>query len=900
VTRRRRRRPFGERAYAALLRLFPRSFRTRYSDDMLDFYRERVAATRRSFVAVARLWSALLADLVASAIAERFARPRRVSPQPFQLQIQPEQPMSTLHQDVRYAVRGIVHHPAFAAVILLTIALGIGANAAIFTVVNAVLLRPLPFKNVERIVTLQHDDPYSQVSEGEFVDYSRGMPSLPKLAAFSGATVTLTVGDEAIRTHYTRVSRDFFDVLGVKPIVGRTFAPDEFLPSAKGRIVVISHALWQQQFAGDTQIVGHTLTINGTPVTIIGVMPPGFNYPDVADSFWAPWRLNTDSLWGRNNHYLRLVGSMAPGATLSQVRAQAAVLDQQWMREYPDIYQPGRPLVAVIVPLEEKLLGQTRPYMLALLGAVGFILLIACVNVANLLLARGESRRKEMAIRTTLGTSGSRIVRQMLTESMLLAAAGAVIGTGFAWLGTRALVRLAPGDLPRLDQISVDTRVVVFTVAITILTGLLFGLVPAARGIRGDSVQSLRDGGKTSAISSAHLVRSALVTTEVAMAVVMLSGAGLLIRSLAKLRGIDLGFATQHILTMDLSIPARRQYTDTTADELYRQIRQRVAHLPGVRSAAMEGALPITGDDSDWSIMLDGRVVKTIAEAATGKPDQVTPDFFTTMSIPVLIGRPITEEDQRGSPPVVVINETMAKKLYPGVNPIGHTLKMFNPAAPWVTIVGVVADVKARGFLIKTRPTMYFSYSQAANTAYYQPSTMTLVVRTVGDPVLQVNAIRSIVRSLDSHMPISRVATMDDIVGQSIASRRFTTLLLGGFAGLAVLLAGIGIYGVISFGVTQRTYEIGVRMALGASTSSVMRLVVAEGFRMALVGLIVGVGGALMLDRLLQSLLVDVSPRDIPTFAGVVVVLAAVAAVACAVPARRATSVSPTEALRNG
>jgi putative ABC transport system permease protein len=538
--------------------------------------------------------------------------------------------------------------------------------------------------------------------------------------------------------------------------------------------------------------------------------------------------------------------------------------------------------------------------MLALLGAVGFILLIACVNVANLLLARGESRRKEMAIRTALGASGSRIVRQMLTESLLLAAAGAVIGTGFAWLGTRVLVRLAPGDLPRLDQVSIDTRVVVFTVAITILTGLLFGLVPAARGIRGDSVQSLRDGGKTSAISSAHLVRSALVTTEVAMAVVMLSGAGLLIRSLAKLRGIDLGFATQHILTMDLTIPARRQYTDTTADELYRQIRQRVAHLPGVTSAAMEGALPITGDDSDWSIMLDGRVVKTIAEAATAKPDQVTPDFFATMSIPVLRGRPIREEDQRGSPPVVVINETMAKKLYPGVDPIGHTVKMFNPAAPWVTIVGVVADVKARGFLSKTRPTMYFPYSQAANTAYYQPGTMTLVVRTVGDPVLQVNAIRSIVRSLDSHVPISHVATMDDIVGQSIASRRFTTLLLGGFAGLAVLLAGIGIYGVISFGVTQRTFEIGVRMALGASTSSVMRLVVAEGFRMALVGWIVGVGGALMLARLLQSLLVDVRPADMPTFAGVVVVLGAVAAVACAVPARRATSVSPTEALRDG
>jgi putative ABC transport system permease protein len=895
-----RRRPFGERVYAALLRLFPSSFRERYGDDMLDFYRERAAATRHSFVAGARLWSALLTDLVASAIAERFARPRRAAAQSLQSHIQPEQTMSTLQQDARYAIRGIIQRPAFAAVILLTLGLGIGANAAIFTVVNAVLLRPLPFRNVDRIVAFQHDDPYGQVSEGEFVDYSRGVPSLSKLAAYSGGTVTLTVGNEPVRTRYARISRDFFDILGVQPILGRTFTPDEFLPSARGRIVVISHALWQQQFAGDPHIAGRTLTINGGTVTIIGVMPAGFNYPDVAASLWTAWRLNTDSLWGRNNHYLRLVGSMAPGATIAQVRAQAATLDRQWMHDYPDIYRPGRPLTAAIVPLEEKLLGQTRPYMLALLGAVGFILLIACVNVANLLLARGESRRKEMAIRTALGASGSRIVRQMLTESMLLAAIGAMIGTGFAWLGTRALIELAPGDLPRLDQVSVDGRVVLFTVAITILTGLLFGLIPAARGVRRDSVQSLRDGGKTSAISSAHMVRSALVTTEVALAVVMLSGAGLLIRSLVKLRGIDLGFATRHILTMDVTIPSGRQYTDTSADELYRQIRQRVLHLPGVTSAALEGALPITGDDSDWSIMIDGRVVKTIAEAATAKPDQVTPDFFSTMSIPILRGRPITEEDQRGSPPVVVINETMAKKLYPGVDPIGHTLKMFNPAAPWVTIVGVVADVKARGFLSKTRPTTYFSYSQAATSAYYQPGTMTLLVRTAGDPVLQVPAIRSIVRSLDSHVPISHVATMDDIVGQSIASRRFTTLLLGGFAGHALLLAGIGIYGVISFGVTQRTYEIGVRMALGASESSIMRLVVVDGFRMALVGLIVGLGGALVLDRLLRSLLVDVSTGDIPTFAGVVVVLAAVAAAACAVPARRATSVSPTEALRNG
>jgi predicted permease len=628
-------------------------------------------------------------------------------------------------------------------------------------------------------------------------------------------------------------------------------------------------------------------------------MPTGVVLPDGGDAFWSPWRLNPDSLWTRNNHYLRLIGQLAPGSTLAQSQTQVRTLNQRWMRDFPETYFPSRPIAGVVTPVRDYLLGPTRPYMLALLGGVSFILLIACVNVANLLLVRGESRRKEFAIRAALGASGNRVVRQMLTENMLYAVFGAALGMTMAWSGVRGLVSIAPRDLPRVEDIGVDYRVVAFTALLTLITGLLFGLAPALRGRRGDSAESLRDGGKTSATSGSRVARRFLVVTEVALAVIMLTGAGLLVRSLVKLQAMELGFNPSHVLTMQLTIPPKR-YTDTTADEFFRGVLTRVGHLPGVRFAALDGALPISGGESGWSIMLDGRVVKTISEAPYAKPDQVTTDYFQMFGIPVLRGRAFTDGDRRGAPPVAVINEAMAKKLWPGVDPIDHTLKMFDPKSPWVTIVGVVGDVHARGFQEDVPPAMYFPYSQSATSAYYQPSSMTLVVRTIGDPAEMAPAVRGIVRALDSQVPVSRVATMSDVIARSIASRRFTTLLLGSFAVVALALAGIGIYGVIAYGVSQRTYEIGVRLALGASTASVIRLVMAEGVGMTVAGAALGLAGALVIDRLLRSLLVGVTIADPTTLVVVVGVLAAVAACAFALPARRATAVSPTEALRNG
>jgi putative ABC transport system permease protein len=529
---------------------------------------------------------------------------------------------------------------------------------------------------------------------------------------------------------------------------------------------------------------------------------------------------------------------------------------------------------------------------------VAFILLIACVNVANLLLVRGEARRKEIAIRTALGASSRRLVRQMLTESVLFAAGGAVLGLGLAWVSTQALVAVAPSSVPRLDAIHVDYRVVAFTAVVTLVTGVLFGLAPAWRGMHGDSVESLRDGGKTSNMPSmARGARRALVVAEVALAVVMLTGAGLLVRSLWKLQAIDLGFEPAHLLTMEATL-SPRQYQEQQSVEFYRQVIERVSHLPGVRSVAATAALPIVGDDSRWSIFVDGHVVKTIAEAPSAKPVHVTPGYFRTIGNRLIRGREFTDADRTDAPMVAVINETMAKQLYPGVDPIGHTVKMFNEKSPWATIVGVAADVRSGGFQSTVPATMFFPTAQSGKSAYYTPLTMTLLVRTDGNPTVLGPSVRQAIHAVDRTVPVSKVRTMDDVVGGSISSRRFTTTLLAAFAGLALLLAGIGIYGVIAYGVSQRTFEIGVRIALGASAASVMRMVVTDGLRMTAAGLVVGIFGALFVERLLRTMLVGVSAFDVPTFTAVAVALMVVSALACLVPARRAMGVSPTEALR--
>jgi putative ABC transport system permease protein len=807
--------------------------------------------------------------------------------------------MWTFRRDVSYTLRGMLRTPAFTAVILATLALGIGANVAIFSVVNGILLRPLPFREPERIVAVAHKDPYWTVSEPEFVDYQRDGSSLSRLAAYTAWEANLTGGDEPERVGASRVSEGFFAIFGLAPQLGRVFAPEEELPGGQD-VVVISDGLWRRYFGADHAIIGKTLMLNEVPRTVIGVMPQRFDYPTPSIAVWTPLRLNRDSLWTRNNHYLQLVGQLAPGVSLAQSQAELTTLALRFTRDYPETYFPGKPLVPEISPLRERLLGSTRPYLLALVGAVGFVLLIACVNVANLLLARGETRRKELAIRAALGASAARLTRQLLTESALLALAGGMLGLALAWWGVRLLIALAPSSIPRLGDVHVDLPVLAFTVTLSILTGLLFGLAPAVRAVRADSADTLKEGGKTSAIGGGlRHARRALVVSEVALAVITLAGAGLLVRSLWKLQAIDLGFDPTAMLTMRLSLPTR-SYDEARAVEFYRELSSRVEHLTGVRSVAATGALPLASGDDIWSIFVDGHVAKAISEAPSAKPHQVTPGYFGVMGIPILRGRAFTAADREDAPPVTIVDETMARQLWPGQDPLGHTLKMFSDSAPWVTVVGVARNVRSGGFQTDAPPTMYFPHAQAGRSAYGTPRTMTLVVKTTGDPLTLTGAVRRVVRELGPTVPISQTQSMEQVIGASIASRRFTTTMLGAFAALALVLAGIGIYGVIAYGVSQRTSEIGLRMALGAERRSVLLLVLSDGLQMTLLGLALGLAGALAVARLLRSLLVGVSAVDVPTLAIVSLALVGVALLASALPARRAMSVSPTEALRGG
>ena len=875
----------GERLYRWLLRLYPERFRHRYGDAMLDFYRQRRGSAGPG------VWPRILFDLFVSAAAERLrTEPRRLGERIT---------VNSLLQDLRLTLRGLGRTPGFTAVVLLTLALGIGANAAIFSVVNGVLLRPLPFHDPDRIVDFRHQDPYWNISEPEFKDYRRDVRPLERLAAYTGYDANLAGDQEPVRITGARVSDGFFDVLGVAPLLGRTYAPDEEKPAqAPSPVIVISEAVWRTHFGSDPKILTREVRLNGVPRRVIGVMPARFGFPEAGTGVWLPLRLNYDSLWTRNNHYLLLVGRLRPGATAAQANAEANLLSHRWPKDFPETYAPDQPLVAVVQPLRERVLSSSRPYLVTLLGAVGFVLLIACANVANLLLIRGEARRRELGIRTALGATGRRLVTQQLTESGVLALAGGGLGLLLAWGGVRALLRLAPATLPRLEYVKLDAAVLVFTLAVSIGTGLLFGLLPALRAARGGAAAALREGARSSSSRGGSRMRRALVMGEVALAVVMLSGAGLLVRSLRSLQQVDIGFDAERILTARINLPPLDYQVDARAISFVQQLEERVRALPGVLSAGTMGWTPVVGGGGTWSILIDGRVVKDIAASPSADPQQVTPGFFPTLGVQILRGRALTEQDREDAAPVAVINEAMAKKLWPGQDPLGHTLKMFNPTSPWVTIVGVARDILSRGVGKDTPATMFFPYAQAGKSAYFIPRQVTIAVKTTQSPEAVSRALSRLVHELDRGAPVSEVRSMEAVMGTALASRRFTTLLLGWFAGLALLLAGLGIYGVIAYGVTQRTYEIGLRQALGADRGSVLGLIVTEGLRLTGTGLVVGLLATLATGQLIRSLLVNVGVTDPVTLFAVALLLAAVAALASWIPARRAMAVSPTEALR--
>jgi putative ABC transport system permease protein len=800
--------------------------------------------------------------------------------------------MNTLLQDLRYGMRMLIKHPFFTLVAMLALALGIGANTAIFNVVNAVLLRPLPFEKPEQLVSVYEkrvklNRLRNVVSSPDFIDWENQNHVFENLAAYTGDNFNLTGADEPVRIVGTTASGKFFKVLGVKPLLGRTFTDEEDKAGAP-HVVVLSHAFWQRRFGSDAGIIGKPLTFNGESYTVIGVMPQRFDFPDRKSEMWTPLALDTSQPLNRGSHYLNVVGRLKEGVALAQAQAEMETIAARLEQQYPD-KNTGHSVN--IFPLYEEVVGQVRPALWVLMGAVGFVLLIACANVANLSLARSATRNKELAIRTALGASRLRVVRQLLTESLLLAGLGGVCGLLLALWGTEALVAIIPVETPRVNEIGMDWRVLGFAFGISLLTGLIFGLLPALQASKPDLNESLKESSRGAAGSfHGSRARSLLIVSEVALSLVLLIGAGLMLKSFVRLREINPGFNPENVLAMEISLsPAK--YKEVEKQVLFfGQIIERARALPGVQAAGATAGLPLGGQYAARYFGIEGRPPQPAGEGFNANYNIVSSNYFRTLGIPLLRGRDIDDRDVQSSTHVVVVNEALARRYFPNEDALGQHIAIGDATAS--EIVGVVGDVHNTSLEAETKPEMYFPYTQDPIPF------MTLTMRSTADTQSLAAAMQREVRAIDRDQPIYNIRMMNEVLAESVSSRRVTMLLLGLFASLSLLLAMVGIYGVISYTVTQRTKEIGIRLALGARASDVMRLIVGQGMLPVLIGVGIGLAAAFALTRVMSSLLFSVSATDPLTFIGVSLLLALVALVACLIPARRATKVDPMVALR--
>jgi putative ABC transport system permease protein len=812
--------------------------------------------------------------------------------------------VSTLLQDLRYALRTLTREPGFTLVALVTLALGIGANTAIFSIVNAVLLRPLPYHEPDRVVLLwSHWTNWTKtwVSGPELADYQRQAQSLEHVAAFSSTSYNLTggPGSEPLRVLAAQVQAPVFDALGAKPILGRVFTTDEDQPGRE-RVVLLTEGLWRSRFGADPSIVGRTIDLDAAAYTVVGVLPASLRLPlDYANraftQIWVPLALGPVDPQERGNHGLNALGRLEPGATLAQAQAEIDTITRGFLRQYPDNYDSKFGLTLVPAPVE--VFGDIRPALMVLLLAVGAVLLIACANVANLLLARSESRQKEIAVRVALGAGRRRIVRQLLTESMLLSAGGGLAGIALAYALTQGLIALDPLKIPRVQDIALDARVLAFTAAIAALTGVLFGIVPAVQSSRTDLPSVVKEGGRDSRVAAGWL-RRVLVASEIAASVVLVAAAMLLARSFARLLDVDAGFNPTHVLTLRTSLPGATSADAASMVRAYVEVGRRLRESPGVRAAGAVTGLPLASTRGDWGIRIEGRPMDP-RDSLAADWQVVTPGYFEAIGTPLRRGRTFTDADTATTLPAIIINETMARKYWPGVDAVGRRMTMGGNDR-WLTIVGIVADIHHRGLDREPRPEMYRPHTQFRYGDPNAPAvpTMTWVVRTADDPRAAVSYARAAVRAVDARLGISNVATMDEVVADSTSDRRLNMLLFVLLGALALALAAVGVYGVVAYSVSQRTHEIGVRMAIGARPNDVVRLMLSEGGRLAIVGVVVGSLVALAAARLIRGLLFEVSASDPMTFVAVAAALLAVALLASYIPARRATRVDPMIALR--
>jgi len=810
----------------------------------------------------------------------------------------------TLLQDFRYALRQLRKSPGFTAVAVLTLALGLGANSAIFSVIDAVLLRPLPFHAPSRLVVVKPTEPGRRddigVSYPTFLDWRAQNHIFGGLSVFREDDFTLTGRGEPAHLTGAVVSANLFSVLGVPPATGRDFIPEEDNPTGTGLPIILSHSLWQNRFGSDPKIVGQSLTLDGQTFSVVGVMPVSFQFPvqRAPVEFWTTIALDSQTVNGsppmtsqRGAGYLDVIARLKPQVTAPTAQTEMARIQDGLNRQYPE----NRPKGISLVPEADAVVGDMRQGLFVLLGAVGLVLLIACANLSNLLLARAASRTKEISVRTALGATRWMIVRQLLAESLLLAAAGAAAGLALASWGIKLLTALAPADLPRITESGLNLQVLVFTTLVAVFTSILFGLVPALQAAKPELAAALKEGGRNGTETLARgRLRSALVVTEMALAMVLLVGSGLLLRSLLGLGRVDPGFAKDHVMTFGLDLPGRYGQPERVA--FYRNLLEQIRATPGVRSASAAFPLPLSADDVKTTFEVEGRPLKR-SEFPVTTLHIIDRDYFRTLGIPLLRGREFNlQDDAAGATPVVIISERLAKQVFSGEDPVGRRIKpgisSGTSGEPMRVVVGVVGDVKAEGLGAPSIPESYLSYAQLP----FAP--MSVVVRTEIAPANIVPTLTTEVQSLDSALPLLHVKTLDEYVDDSIVGTRFETFLLGTFGVLAFLLTAVGLYGVISYTVAQRTREMGIRLALGADRNAILGMVVKNGTLLACAGAVIGLAAAFLLTRLMASLLFGVGPTDPLTFLCVPIALISVAILASYVPARRAAKVDPMVALR--
>ena len=800
--------------------------------------------------------------------------------------------VETFFQDIRYGMRSLLKKPGFTLTAVIALGLGIGANTAIFSVINGVLLRSLSYREPDRIVMLWEQNltvnrNQNVVSPANFLEWQKQSSSFQQMAAAWDTRVNLTEGGEPEEIQAQRVTATFFPALGVQPLMGRSFAEEEDRPGGN-LVVVLGHRLWQTRFGGNPGILGQQTTISGRSYTIVGVMPADFHFLNREVQAWLPLALDPAIDYRKSGRFLRTLACLKPGPTIQQAQTELSGIAKQLEKEHP-AYNVGWGVN--VVPIHEQVVGDIRPILNLLLAAVALVLLIACANVANLLLSRAAARHKELALRAALGAGRMRLIRQMLTESVLLGLMGGAFGVFLAYWGIQVLIAFGPDNIPRLHDITIDPRVLGFTFVVSVSTGMLFGLLPALQASRPDLNDALKEGARGSTGGRGRIFRNLFVVAEVSLALVLLIGAGLMIRSFFQLHQVRTGFTTENVLTMRVQLPMAKYKEAGQRAAFFKQAQERIALLPGVKAAGAINFLPLNGLASSSSFKVEGRPEPAVGELPGTEVRVITPNYFTAMGIPLLKGRVFDEHDGADSR-VLVINETMARRFFPNENPIGKRIVVSWDPNVADEIVGVVGDIKEYGLNLDSNPAIYWPHPREP----YQ--FMNFVLRTSTDPMLLASAAQKEIRALDPNQPVADVRTLRQVVSKSIARPRFNTLLLAIFAGVALVLASVGIYGVMNYSATQRTHEIGIRMALGAERSDIMRLVVGQGMLLTGTGIVIGVLASWALTRVMASLLFGVTATDLPTFIGVSAVLAAVAFIANYIPARKATRVNPVIALR--